>query len=324
MLLCLLFHLVTGVAEPAADHMNAYIWEEGEAARGADNIISCLYNDLLKRGVIDLEGENVRDDALGHLVLAADNCSGQNKNKAMIKFCMWLREAGYVKKVTILFLIKGHTKNHCDHGFNLLKHGTRGKNLYTGSQLDAAYTENNEDYITLQRLVHLSFYGWTEGLNLIYRDPPSGSVLCNHVFTFGDDDDGDDEVDPTVAYYNAGTASASSRSLTTYTRQEFCSDDADKHEFDLLPTQFDEVEREDLLNHLPNRLKRLPAPGLSAIKANECQNKLGPLVPEKDRWYWQRLTNELKEAHEKEKAAKNQRKADTARQKKQRIDEANS
>ena len=35
---------------------------------------------------------------LKHLVIAADNSSGQNKNKAMLKFCMWLVEAGYSRR----------------------------------------------------------------------------------------------------------------------------------------------------------------------------------------------------------------------------------
>ena len=104
-----LIQLIFGVACPATNHMNVYIWEEGTADRGADNIISCLYHDLVSRNIIV---ESV-DTPLKHLVIAADNCSGQNKNKAMLMFCMWLVEAGYVDEVTLLFLVKGHTKNDC-------------------------------------------------------------------------------------------------------------------------------------------------------------------------------------------------------------------
>ena len=88
-----LTHLIFGICEPARNMMNAYIWEEGTADRGADNIISCVYLDLMRSGLFNNDRPK-----LGHLVLGADNCSGQNKNKAMLKFCMWLVEAGFVGK----------------------------------------------------------------------------------------------------------------------------------------------------------------------------------------------------------------------------------
>ena len=106
-----LTHLIFGVACPAEQFMNTYIWEEADANRGADNIVSCLYLDLVRRGVINAEEEaSQQRRPLKHLAIGADNCSGQNKNKAVIKFCCWLVEANYVTKVTLLFLIKGHTK----------------------------------------------------------------------------------------------------------------------------------------------------------------------------------------------------------------------
>ena len=126
--------------------MNTYIWEEAAANRGADNIISCLYLDLVRNGVIASAGL-----PLMHLVLVvADNCSGQNKNKTMIKFCAWLVEAGWIKKVTLLFLVKGHTKNDCDKKFNLLKQGTNGKDIWTDVQLDATLSKKNSKDIDLK------------------------------------------------------------------------------------------------------------------------------------------------------------------------------
>ena len=101
-----LTRLIFGVACPAEQFMNTYIWEEADANHGADNIISYLFLDLVRRGGIGNTGRPLK-----HLALAADNCSGQNKNKAMLKFCAWLVEAGWVEKVTLLFLVKGYTKN---------------------------------------------------------------------------------------------------------------------------------------------------------------------------------------------------------------------
>ena len=37
----------------------------------------------------------------------------------------------------------------------------------------------------------------------------------------------------------------------------------------------------------------LPRPGLSTMKANECQNKLMPLVPQQFKYYYERMTESL-------------------------------
>ena len=102
--------------------MYVYIW--GEVMHiGEHTIFSCLYWDLVMQGIIN--GTKVK-----HLVIIADNCPGHNKNFCVVKLCAWLVEAGWAKEVTLLFLIKGHTKNNCDIKFNLLKRGTRGINIF--------------------------------------------------------------------------------------------------------------------------------------------------------------------------------------------------
>mmetsp|Transcript_17363 Transcript_17363/g.46310 ORF Transcript_17363/g.46310 Transcript_17363/m.46310 type:complete len:142 (+) Transcript_17363:788-1213(+) len=112
---------IFGITNNATKRMNCYIWKEGMADRGADNIVSCLYWDLERRGIFD--------GKVRHLVIIADNCRGQNKNICVQKFLMWLVETGFANKLTLLFLIKGHTKNICDRLFNLL---TNAKSQHLG------------------------------------------------------------------------------------------------------------------------------------------------------------------------------------------------
>ena len=81
-----LLHYIFGIANPAKDFMDACIWEEGLANRGADNIVPCVYLNLLRNGIVRKD-EPPPSTPLKYLALAADNCSGQNKNKTMIKFC---------------------------------------------------------------------------------------------------------------------------------------------------------------------------------------------------------------------------------------------
>ena len=79
------------MCEPARDFMHTFIWEEGTGDRGADNIITCVYMWLVAKGIVPANAEELATwdkPKLKHLVIGADNCTGQNKNKAMIKFCL--------------------------------------------------------------------------------------------------------------------------------------------------------------------------------------------------------------------------------------------
>ena len=64
------------------------IWEEGVA------------NHLLCNGIVQKSGPPP-STLLKHLALTADNCSEQNKDKMLMKFCVWLVESETIKKVTL-------------------------------------------------------------------------------------------------------------------------------------------------------------------------------------------------------------------------------
>ena len=53
--------------------------------------------------------------------LHADNCAGQNKNNAMLHYLMWRVMTGHHKKITLSFLLAGHTKFGPDALFGLFK-----------------------------------------------------------------------------------------------------------------------------------------------------------------------------------------------------------
>ena len=221
---------------------------------------------------------------LKHLALAAVNCSRQNKNKTMIKFCAWLVESRWVKKVILLFLIKGHTKQDADKKLNLLKQGANGEEIWTGEELDSALTKKNEQYINLMRVEGQKWTNWTEGLNDYYRDPPSGWILVNHEFMFGDSDM------PTKYKRKNIATRTPQRSSTSY----LCTRRSGKM---CVPLTANE-RAEDLVN-LPCCLGILPAPGLSAKKTYECKTKLRRLAPEHAKDYYNRIQFEHKAMMEK-------------------------
>ena len=108
--------------------MNAYIWREFDGARGANNIVSCLLKDLKLCGCF--QGPNY-----GELTYIADNCGGQNKNKIVMRFLMWLVENRIFPQAKIVFLVKGHTKNAADRMFNLLKLSYHKRNIFTYDEM---------------------------------------------------------------------------------------------------------------------------------------------------------------------------------------------
>lgn len=55
------------------------------------------------------------------LVIHADNCAGQNKNRHSVWFCSWMMMGNLFSEVELNFLLPGHTKNECDSAFGSVK-----------------------------------------------------------------------------------------------------------------------------------------------------------------------------------------------------------
>ena len=276
-----LTQFIFGIVNNATHFIDVYVWGEGTANRGADNIVSCLNSYLKKYKIVD-------GSKLKRLVIIADNCSGQNKNNCVIKYCCWLVEAGWCGEVVLVFLVKGHTKNECDSKFNMLKCGTRGFNIFTEEGLDAAYQKGNENEICVLRIPLGSdmWRGYTTGLEKIYRNIESGQLKKNHIFVFGGD----------------------GNSKTSVSRQLYR--DEDKIPYDLKPSessrkiQLTTIERSSVVNDLPNSLLVLPPPGLSAIKEYDLHHKVGALAPEQCKHQYPKPSDKAKETEMKRRKAK--------------------
>lgn len=96
--------------ESLTRQVNFLIDEEFNVGKGANCVISLLHFFFENFGL----GET-------HLHLHADNCSGQNKNSAMIWYLLWRIITGQHSAITLSFLVTGHTKFSPDCGFGLIK-----------------------------------------------------------------------------------------------------------------------------------------------------------------------------------------------------------
>lgn len=261
----LLFGVVDNATEDGKDRMNAYIWREFEGDRGANNIASCLLKDLKRRGW--LQGPNFSE-----LTYIADNCGGQNKNKVVVRFLMWLVENRIFPRVRIFFLVKGHTKNAADRMFNLLKHQYHRRNIFTYEKLHETLSMNA--YVDVFQMRPEHFYDHLEWQDKYYRTPTQGEFKRTHVFTI---------------CRNTHGITAHIRNAESKPTQLLKQDDNDSiiRIDDLMPTnksrkarRLNPEVRAQEIARMEQELKQLNPTPLKPIKQVELWKKWGPLLPE--------------------------------------------
>jgi hypothetical protein len=163
----------------------AYAYEEETGRKGGNNVASLIMLHLRERGMLH---ESATGEPLPGklLTIAADNCSGQNKNNHVLRLANYLVEKGYFLKVEVLFYVRGHTKNACDRHFNLLKLHFHKNNIYTfNSDLEPGNLVNmlrRQKDTTVIPVTVAMFHDWHRHLNRLYKLLESGTILINHVF----------------------------------------------------------------------------------------------------------------------------------------------
>lgn len=239
--------------------MNAYIWQEFEGDRGANNIASCLLLDLKRRGW--LNGPNYSE-----LTYIADNCGGQNKNKVVVRFLMRLVENRIFPKVTLFFLVKGHTKNAADRMFNLLKLSYHCCDIFTYDQLHSKLNQN--EYVNVFQTQPKHFHDHLEWQDKHYRTPTEGEFKQTHVFTICSAAYGQqphlllkkDDCDAPIRIDNLKPNSRSKKAK-----------------------RISKEERIESIGNMERDLKLLTPTPLKPIKQVELWKKWGPLLPEEAR-----------------------------------------
>jgi hypothetical protein len=86
-----------------------YIWHEGEASRGFQEIGSCLL-----RFVQEIP------PSVKHIEAFSDNAGGQNKNKQILKLWSYIVTYTQIRTVDHKFLISGHSFMVCDQDFGII------------------------------------------------------------------------------------------------------------------------------------------------------------------------------------------------------------
>ena len=182
-----------------------------------------------------------------------DNCTGQNKNRMVIRFVLLMVELNYYEEVQLLFLVTGHTKNSADRLFNLLKQVYRKQNLFTMKQLIDSLGTN--PLVTPAAISSDDLLDFDEYEDRIYRRLDAGSVKKNHVFWSTAANKGTLFFRQSIAHAGRGST--------------------------LINTDSAE-QREELLGSFPLSIDKVQPPGLKHIKMVEMFSKWRKYVPPQD------------------------------------------
>lgn len=80
-----------------------YMWHEGEAKRGANEITTCIF-DYIQKNCVGKE----------KIIFYSDNCAAQNKNKFLASMYLYGLEKLNMQEIIHKYLIVGHTENEGD------------------------------------------------------------------------------------------------------------------------------------------------------------------------------------------------------------------
>ncbi len=150
------FHLF-GMCSVLEHTQVCYTYDEREAGKGANDVISCLHEFLTRRHV---QTPNIR--------IHADNCRGQNTNTYVMWYLLWLAATARVKHVELKFMIKGHTHFIVDSGIGHTKRELRRSNVFCLKHW-AHVIERSATTNTARVIDGNDVYDWKAGLHPYFK-----------------------------------------------------------------------------------------------------------------------------------------------------------
>ena len=150
------FHLF-GISSTLENTQTFYTYDERETGKGANEVISFLNDFLANRKI---QAPNIR--------IHADNCTGQNKNKYVMWYLIWLAATGRVRRIEYKFMIKGHTHFIVDSGIGHVKKELRRSDVYCLNHW--AEVINRSSIVNKAKVINTSHvYDWKSELQPYFK-----------------------------------------------------------------------------------------------------------------------------------------------------------
>lgn len=143
-----------------------YNFMEHEAKKNADSVISFL-NECLT--------EKLKENPhITMVVLLSDAAAGQNKNAAMVSFCLWFSRMFDVK-IIHLFPVRGHSFGQCDRNFGLIRsYLKKEETISTAKKYLEAMVLCRENPSPFKIIMdHTLIKNWTEALSVFFMKHPT-------------------------------------------------------------------------------------------------------------------------------------------------------
>lgn len=180
-----------GIADHSTDVLSAYLYHEGVGKKGGDNVVSLIHKKLKDDGIFELAEMHGAGE---RMIFVFDNCAGQNKNRMVLRYMQYLVDCRVFKKIEIVFLIAGHTKNICDRRFKDAKHNFHKQNVYSMDDLidvmkQGVGGEVENDYVSVHEVYPQDFSNWDVFLDKYYAKKIS-EVTKQHWFYYSDEASG--------------------------------------------------------------------------------------------------------------------------------------
>lgn len=178
-------HFVTGLkidffgVSSSNEHMN-YVFglPEGHwpAEKTANSVLSMLHHITTSQRIDGRPGGTART-----LRLHADNCGGQNKNRYVLWYLVWLCWVGIEDVVELHFLIAGHTKNVCDGAFGHIKRRLSHTDAYTPGDMLKIIEESSSTTKCIPS-TKVFWRNWKAFLRQFFYLPSALAITKYHTF----------------------------------------------------------------------------------------------------------------------------------------------
>ena len=143
-----------GIHDYKSKQAHMFVWDETTANRGAAEIASCLY-----KFVTTFVPSNIKK-----LYIFSDNCPGQNKNKIIILFYLFLVHKRFFEEVYHIFFQTGHTYMNADSHFATIENAVRRQNYVFSPQCYADVIKNcrQRDPFVVTIMTQQDFYDFEQ------------------------------------------------------------------------------------------------------------------------------------------------------------------
>ena len=171
-----------GVYDSSREVMTTFFVPEDVSTsigKGSDSVISMLHHFL--SGFTLTSPDGTADMLPHHIIVWCDNCSGQNKNNFVMQYFAWRCATGFHTRITVNFMVPGHTKFICDAYFGIGKRAWHRSDADTVKEAMDVWAGASPRHLQTVDARDVTFRRWRSNALDLARIP---NIKAQHHFLF--------------------------------------------------------------------------------------------------------------------------------------------